>query len=75
MYDCCESTRDHMKAQSLAVLEALRTRLEQALEDFRAHFELNGRAVDTMQTIQEKNKFSHVAFVHLQMDFAIPTVE
>ena len=75
VYDCCESTRDHMKAQSLGVLEALRTRLEQALEDFRAHFELNGRDVDTMQTIQEKNKFSHVAFVHLQRDFAIPTVE
>jgi hypothetical protein len=30
---------------------------------------------DTLQTIQEKNIFSHIAFVNLQREFQIPTVE
>ena len=75
VYDCCESTRDHMKTQMPIVLEGWRTKLEQALEDFRAHFEMESRDADTMQTIQEKNNFSHVSFAHLQKEFSIPTVE
>ena len=71
----CESRRAHMKTQSEIVLEDWRTRLEQALTDFKAHFSMDGRLADTMLTIQEKNHFSHIAFLNLQREFEIPTVE
>ena len=71
----CESRRAHMKTQSEIVLENWRTRLEQALTDFKAHFSTDGRLVDTMATIQEKNHFSHISFLDLQREFEIPTVE
>ena len=71
----CESRRAHMKTQSEIVLEDWRTRLEQALTDFKAHFSMDGRLADTMATIQEKNHFSHIAFLNLQREFEIPTVE
>jgi hypothetical protein len=64
-----------MKTQSEIVLEDWRTRLEQALTDFKAHFSMDGRLADTMLTIQEKNHFSHIAFLNLQREFEIPTVE
>ncbi len=64
-----------MKTQGSVVLEGWRTQLEQALEDFRAQFDVDGHLVDTLQTIQVKNNFSHVSFVNLQREFAIPTVE
>jgi hypothetical protein len=71
----CESRRAHMKTQSEIVLEDWRTRLEQALTDFKVHFRMDGRLADTMATIQEKNHFSHIAFLNLQREFEIPTVE
>jgi hypothetical protein len=64
-----------MKAQCDVVLEEWRTKLEQAIADFRVHFNIDGHFSDTMMTIQEKNNFSHSAFVNLQREFQIPTVE
>ncbi len=71
----CESRRAHMKTQSEDVLEDWRTRLEQALADFKANFSMDGHLADTMLTIQEKNHFSHISFLDLQREFEIPTVE
>ena len=64
-----------MKTQSDMVLEEWRTKLEQALADFRVHFNMDGHLSDTMMTLQEKNNFSHIAFIDLQREFQIPTVE
>ena len=71
----CESRRSHMKTRSDIVLEEWRTRLEQALADFRVHFSMDGVLADTMLTIIEKNHFSHISFLDLQREFQIPTVE
>ena len=64
-----------MKTQSEVVLEGWRTQFEQALADFRVQFNLDGHLSYTLQTIQEKNNFSHNAFANLQREFQIPTVE
>jgi hypothetical protein len=71
----CESKRSHMKTQSDMVLEEWRTKLEQAIADYRVHFNMDEQASDTMMALQEKNNFSHSSFVDLQREFQIPTVE
>ena len=71
----CESRRSHMKTQSDIVLEEWRTRLEQALADFKVHFSMDGLLADTMLNIMEKNLYSHNSFLDLQREFQIPTVE
>ncbi len=65
----------HMKTQSDIALEEWRTKLEQALADFRVQFNMDGHLSNTMMTIQEKNNFSHISFTNLQREFQIPTVE
>ncbi len=65
-----------MKTQCDEVLEEWCTKLEQAIANFRVHFNMDGHLSDnTMMTIQEKNNFCHPAFANLQREFQIPTVE
>jgi hypothetical protein len=71
----CEQRRAHMKTQHETVLERRRTRLEQAIADFRVQFNMDGHLSDTTMTTQEKDNFSLSTFADLQRKFEIPTVE
>ena len=75
VYGFCEDKRAHVKTQHETVLEEWKTRLEQAIADFRVQFNMDGHLSDTKMTTQEKDNFSHSAFADLQREFAIPTVE
>jgi hypothetical protein len=57
------------------VLEEWRTKLEQAIADFRVQFNMDGHLSDTSMTTQEKDNFSHSTFADLHREFEIPTVE
>jgi hypothetical protein len=71
----CENRRVHMKTQHETVLEEWRTKLEQAIADFRVQFNMDGHLSDTLMTTQEKDNFSHSTFADLHREFEIPTIE